>query len=174
VNCIVGGVIDTRFLPAILKGIMEKMQVGPLTGSYVRDVRVYVYDGKMHPVDSNENAFRIAGTMVFKEAFTQAAPKILEPIYNVDIKVPSEFVGDIMSDLPSRRGVILGSDAEGSYQKVKARMPLAELDKYSTALRSMTQARATFNSEFLEYATVPPNVQTELIDAYKKIAEEEA
>jgi elongation factor G len=152
---------------------MEKMQVGPLTGSYVRDVRVYVYDGKMHPVDSNENAFRIAGTMVFKQAFTAAAPKILEPIYSVDIKVPSDFVGDIMSDLPSRRGVILGSDSEGSYQRVKARMPLAELDKYSTALRSMTQARATFSSEFLEYASVPPSVQTELIDAYKKIAQDE-
>ena len=174
VNCIVGGVIDTRFMPAILKGIMEKMQVGPLTGSYVRDVRVYIYDGKMHPVDSNENAFKIAGTMVFKECFTGAAPKILEPIYSVDVKVPSDFVGDIMSDLPSRRGVILGSDSEGSYQRIKARMPLSELDKYSTALRSMTQARATFSSEFLEYASVPPNVQSELMEAYKKTAEEEA
>jgi elongation factor G len=173
VNCIVGGVIDARFMPAILKGIMEKMQVGPLTGSYVRDVRVYVYDGKMHPVDSNENAFKIAGTMAFKDCFTQAAPKILEPIYAVDIKVPSDFVGDIMSDLPSRRGMILGSDSEGSYQRIKARMPLAELDKYSTALRSMTQARATFSSEFLEYAAVPPTVQAELIEAYKKSTSEE-
>jgi elongation factor G len=173
VNCIVGGVIDARFMPAILKGVMEKMQIGPLTGSYVRDVRVYVFDGKMHPVDSNENAFKIAGTMAFKECFTQAAPKILEPIYAVDIKVPADFIGDIMSDLPSRRGVILGSDSEGSYQRVKARMPLAELDKYSTALRSMTQARATFSSEFLEYASVPPNVQAELIEAYKKTSEEE-
>ena len=173
VNCIVGGVIDARFMPAILKGIMEKMQVGPLTGSYVRDVRVYVYDGKMHPVDSNENAFKMAGTMAFKECFTGAAPKILEPIYSVEIKVPADFVGDIMSDLPSRRGVILGSDSEGSYQRIKARMPLAELDKYSTGLRSMTQARATFNSEFLEYAPVPPNVQSELIEAYKKISTDE-
>lgn len=173
INCIVGGVIDTRFMPAILKGVMEKMQIGPLTGSYVRDVRVFVFDGKMHPVDSNENAFKIAGTMVFKECFTQAAPKILEPIYSVEVKVPSDFVGDIMSDLPSRRGVILGSESEGSYQRIKARMPLAELDKYATALRSMTQARATFTSEFLEYASAPPNVQTELIEAYKKIAEEE-
>jgi elongation factor G len=173
VNCIVGGVIDARFMPAILKGIMEKMQVGPLTGSYVRDVRVYVYDGKMHPVDSNENAFKIAGTMAFKDAFTQAAPKILEPIYNVEIKVPSDFIGDIMSDLPSRRGMILGQDSEGNYIKVKARMPLAELDKYATALRSMTQARATFSSKFLEYATVPPDVQAKLIETYKKITEEE-
>jgi elongation factor G len=173
VNCIVGGVIDARFMPAILKGLMEKMQVGPLTGSYVRDVRVYVYDGKMHPVDSNENAFKMAGTMAFKECFTGAAPKILEPIYSVEIKVPADFVGDIMSDLPSRRGVILGSDSEGSYQRIKARMPLAELDKYSTGLRSMTQARATFNSEFLEYASVPPNVQSELIEAYKKTTSDE-
>jgi elongation factor G len=171
VSCIVGGVIDSRFMPAILKGIMEKMQVGPLTGSYVRDVRVYVYDGKMHPVDSNENAFKTAGTMAFKNAFTQAAPKILEPIYSVDIKVPSDFIGDIMSDLPSRRSMILGQDIEGSYTKVKARMPLAELDKYATALRSMTQARATFNSVFLEYDTVPSDVQTKLIEAYKKTEE---
>ncbi len=174
VNCIVGGVIDARFMPAILKGVMDKMQFGPLTGSYVRDVRVSVYDGKMHPVDSNEAAFKMAGTMAFKDGFTNAAPKILEPVYSVEIKVPSDFVGDIMSDLPSRRGVILGSDSEGNYQKIKARMPLAELDKYSTALRSMTQARATYSSEFLEYAPVPPNVQSELIDAYKKSSDEEA
>jgi len=173
VNCIVGGVIDARFMPAILKGIMEKMQIGPLTGSYVRDVRVYVYDGKMHPVDSNDNAFKTAGTMAFKECFSGAAPKILEPIYSVEIKVPVDFVGDIMSDLPSRRGVILGSDSEGNYQRIKARMPLAELDKYSTGLRSMTQARATFNSEFLEYAVVPADVQAKLIDEYKKTAEDD-
>lgn len=172
VNCIVGGVIDARFMPAILKGVMEKMQIGPLTGSYVRDVRVSVYDGKMHPVDSNEAAFKMAGMMAFKDGFTQAAPKILEPIYSVEIRVPATFVGDIMSDLPSRRGMILGSDSEGSYQKIKARMPLAELDKYSTALRSMTQAKATYYSEFLEYAPVPPNVQAELIEAYKKSTEE--
>lgn len=167
-NCIVGGVIDARFMPAILKGIMEKMQFGPLTGSYVRDIRVSIYDGKMHPVDSNEAAFKTASMMAFKDTFTQAAPKILEPIYNVEVKVPEEFVGDVMSDLPSRRGVILGIDVEGKYQKIKARMPLAELDKYSQGLRSMTQARATFSSEFAEYQSVPPNVQQELIDAYKK------
>jgi elongation factor G len=173
VNSIVGGVIDQRFMPAILKGVMDKMQFGPLTGSYVRDIRVIVYDGKMHPVDSNEAAFKTAGMMVFKENFTQASPKILEPIYLVDIKVPEDFVGDVMSDLPSRRGVILGIDSEGRYQKIKARMPLAELDKYATALRSMTQARATYTSEFSEYQSVPPNVQQELIDAYKKHQTEE-
>jgi elongation factor G len=173
-NCIVGGVIDQRFLPAILKGVMEKMQEGPLTGSYVRDIRVTVYDGKMHPVDSNEAAFKTAGMMVFKDNFTQASPKILEPIYNVEIKVPEDFVGDVMSDLPSRRGVILGIDSEGKYQKIKARMPLAELDKYSQGLRSMTQARATYSSEFAEYQSVPPNVQVELIETYKKSQHEEA
>lgn len=172
-NCIVGGVIDQRFLPAILKGVMEKMQSGPLTGSYVRDIRVTVYDGKMHPVDSNEAAFKTAAVMVFKSNFEKAGPKLLEPIYEVSVKVPEEFVGDVMSDLPSRRGVILGIDSEGKYQKINARMPLAELDKYSNALRSMTQARATFTSEYLEYAEVPANVQMELVDAYKKSLEED-
>jgi len=173
INCIVGGAIDLRFLPAILKGVMEKMQIGPLTGSYVRDIRVIIYDGKMHPVDSNEAAFKTAGMMAFKNNFVDAAPKILEPIYNVEIKVPEEFVGDVMSDLPTRRAVIQGIDAEGSYQKVKAKMPLAELDKYSSGLRSMTQAKATYSAEFAEYQSVPMNVQQELIEAYKKSQEED-
>jgi elongation factor G len=173
INSIVGGVIDQRFLPAILKGVMDKMEIGPLTGSYVRDIRVCIYDGKMHPVDSNEAAFKMAGSMVFKDIFTKANPKILEPIYDVEIKVPEEFVGDVMSDLPSRRGVIQGIDSEGTYQKIKAKMPLSELDKYSTALRSMTQARAAYSAEFDEYQAVPPNIQQELIDAYKKESEEE-
>lgn len=173
INCIVGGVIDARFMPAILKGIMEKMEFGPLTGSFVRDIRVYIYDGKMHPVDSNEAAFKTAGRNAFKEAFIAAAPKILEPIYNVNIIVPENYVGDIMSDLPSRRGVILGIDTEGKVQIVRARMPLAELDKYYSALKSITQARGTFTYEFSEYQQVPPNVQQELIDSYKKQAEEE-
>ncbi len=173
VNSIVGGVIDQRFLPAILKGVMEKMTFGPLTGSYVRDIRVQIYDGKMHPVDSNEAAFKTAGMMVFKDLFKQANPKILEPIYDVSVKAPEEFVGDIMSDLPTRRGLILGVDAEGRYQVVKAKMPLAELDKYATALRSMTQGKATYSSEYAEYQTVPANVQQELIAAYQKSLEEE-
>lgn len=173
VNSIVGGVIDQRFMPAILKGVMEKMQFGPLTGSYVRDIRVVIFDGKMHPVDSNEAAFKTASMMVFKDTFTQASPKILEPIYNVEIKVPEDCVGDVMSDLPTRRGVILGIESEGRYQKIKARMPLAELDKYATGLRSMTQGRATYSSEYAEYQAVPPNVQQELIDNYKKQQEEE-
>ena len=173
VNCIVGGVIDQRFLPAILKGVMEKMVIGPLTGSYVRDIRVTIYDGKMHPVDSNEAAFKTAGMMVFKDNFVRAAPKLLEPVYDITVKVPEDFVGDVMSDLPSRRGVIQGVDTEGRYQVIKARMPLAELDKYATALRSMTQARATYTSEFAEYQSVPANVQEELIAEYQKSQEEE-
>jgi elongation factor G len=173
VNCIVGGVIDQRFLPAIMKGVMDKMHVGPLTGSYVRDIRIYVHDGKMHPVDSNEAAFKTAGMMVFKENFVKADPKVLEPIYDVTIRVPEDFVGDVMSDLPSRRGLILGIDADGRYQTIKARMPMAELDKYATALRSMTQARASHTQSFAEYQAVPPNVQMKLIDDYKKKSEEE-
>ncbi|MBM2817162.1 MAG: elongation factor [Ignavibacteria bacterium] len=173
VNCIVGGVIDQRFLPAILKGVMDKMTIGPLTGSYVRDIRVCIYDGKMHPVDSNEAAFKTAGMMVFKDNFIQASPKILEPIYNVEIRVPEDSVGDVMSDLPTRRGLILGIDSEGRYQKIKARMPLAELDKYSTALRSMTAGRATYTQEFAEYQSVPPSVQQQLMDDYKKRHDEE-
>lgn len=173
INSIVGGVIDQRFMPAILKGVMDKMHEGPLTGSYVRDIRVAIYDGKMHPVDSNEAAFKTAGMMVFKDNFTQASPKILEPIYDVEIRVPEDYVGDVMSDLPSRRGVILGIDSEGKYQIIKARMPLAEVDKYSQALRSMTQARATFTSRYAEYQPVPPNVQQELIETYKKLQAEQ-
>ncbi len=173
INCIVGGVIDARFMPAILKGIMEKMEFGPLTGSFVRDIRVYVYDGKMHPVDSNEAAFKTAGRNAFKEAFVAAAPKILEPIYNVSIVVPEQYVGDIMSDLPTRRGVILGIDVQGKVQIVRAKMPLAELDKYYSSLKSITQAKGTFEYEFAEYQQVPPNVQQELMDNYKKQAEEE-
>ncbi len=173
VNCIVGGVIDQRFIPAILKGVMDKMHIGPLTGSYVRDIRLYVHDGKMHPVDSNEAAFKTAGMMVFKENFIKADPKILEPIYEVEIKVPDDYMGDVMSDLPTRRGLILGIDSEGSNQKIKARMPLAELDKYSQGLRSMTQARATFTSQYIEYQSVPMNVQMKLIEEFKKHQQEE-
>ncbi len=172
-NCIVGGVIDQRFLPAILKGVMEKMQFGPLTGCYVRDIRVAIYDGKMHPVDSNEAAFKTAGMMVFKENFVQASPRILEPIYNIEIKVPDDYVGDVMSDLPTRRGIILGIESIGRYQIIKARMPLAELDRYSAGLRSMTAGKATYTQEFAEYQTVPPNVQQELIEAHKKQQHEE-
>lgn len=165
-NCIVGGVIDARFLPSIQKGVMEKMEEGPLTGSYVRDVRVIVYDGKMHQVDSNDIAFRIAGMMAFKQAFVQASPKILEPINDMQILVPEELMGDVMTDLQTRRSVIMGIEAKGNYQVIKTKTPLAELDKYTTALRSLTQGRASFQSNFAEYAPVPDDIQSQLIDAY--------
>lgn len=173
-NCIVGGVIDARFMPAILKGIMEKMQDGPLTGSYVRDIRVSVFDGKMHPVDSNEAAFKIAGMMAFKNAFLEADPRVLEPIYEVEILVPDEFVGAVMSDLPSRRAVILGIESDGHYQRIRAHMPLAELDKYSAALRSLTQGRATYTQRFAEYVPVPPHIQQKLIEEHRAQVAEEA
>ena len=165
-NCIVGGVIDARFLPSIQKGVMEKMEEGPLTGSYVRDVRVIVYDGKMHQVDSNDIAFRIAGMMAFKEAFVQASPKILEPINDLKILVPEELMGDVMTDLQTRRSIIMGIEAKGNYQVINTKTPLAELDKYTTALRSITQGRASFQSKFAEYAPVPDEIQRQLISGY--------
>lgn len=161
-NCIVGGVIDARFIPSIQKGIMEKMEKGPITGSYVRDVRVMVYDGKMHPVDSNDISFKIAGMMAFKDAFMNAEPQLLEPIYDLEVMVPEEMMGDVMGDLQTRRSLIMGIDTKGNYQVIKARTPLAELDKYSTSLRSMTQGRASFSQQFAEYVPVPFDVQQKL------------
>lgn len=167
-NCIVGGVIDARFLPSILKGVMEKMEEGPLTGSYVRDVRVVVYDGKMHAVDSNDIAFKIAGMKAFKQAFIQANPKILEPVGEVDILVPEELMGDVMTDLQTRRSTITGIETQGQYQLIKAKTPLAELDRYTTSLRSLTQGRASFTKKFAEYAPVPANIQDRLIKEYSE------
>lgn len=173
-NCIVGGAIDARFLPSILKGIMEKMHDGPLTGSYVRDIRVSVYDGKMHPVDSNDMAFKIAGMMAFKNAFHDANPQILEPIYNVEILVDESGTGDVMSDLQTRRAMIMGIESEGHYQKIKARVPVMELYKYSSTLRALTQGKAKHHQVFSEYAPVPGDVQQKLIDEHKKHSEAEA
>jgi len=170
-NCIVGGVIDQRFIPSIQKGVMEKMQEGPLTGSYVRDVRVIVYDGKMHPVDSNDISFKIAGMMAFKEAFHLADPKILEPIYEVEVMVPEELMGDVVTDLQTRRSIIMGMDAKGNYQIIKARTPLSELDKYSTSLRSITQGRGSYTGRFAEYSPVPGEIQKKLAETYKKTEE---
>jgi elongation factor G len=164
-NCIVGGVIDTRFIPSILKGVMEQ---GPITGSYVRDVRVCVYDGKMHAVDSNDISFKIAGTMAFKDAFMRAEPQLLEPIYDLEVMVPEEMMGDVMGDLQTRRSIIMGMDSKGNYQIIKARTPLAELDRYSTTLRSLTQGRAMFKQTFADYVAVPFEVQTKLA---KQVAE---
>lgn len=171
-NCIVGGAIDARFLPSILKGVMDKMHNGPLTGSYVRDVRVSVYDGKMHPVDSNDMAFKIAGMMAFKNAFKEADPKILEPIYDLEVMVPPDMMGEVIGDLQTRRGIVMGMDTEGHYQKIKARVPLAELYGYSSALRSLTQGRGKFTRRFSEFAPVPFELQQQLIHDYKEVPAE--
>ena len=172
-NCIVGGAIDARFLPSILKGVMEKMQVGPLTGSYVRDVRVCVYDGKMHPVDSNDISFKIAGLQAFRHAFQHADPQILEPIYQVEVLCPDDLTGAVMGDLQTRRAIVEGIDSEGNFQKVIAKVPLAEMDGYSSSLRSISQGRAKFKSRFSEYSPVPYDVQKKLIEDYSKKEQEE-
>lgn len=173
VNSIVGGAIDARFLPAILKGIMEKMEIGPLTGSYARDIRVYVYDGKMHPVDSNEISFRLAGRNAFSQAFKTAGPRIMEPVYDVEISVPSDRMGDVISDLQGRRGIVLGMASEKRFEVIKAKVPLAEMNKYSTALSSITGGRAMYSMKFAEYAQVPGDVQDAVIKAYSDEEEEE-
>ncbi len=169
-NCIVGGVIDARFLPAILKGIMEKMENGPLSGCRARDIRVSVYDGSMHSVDSNEAAFKTAALMAFKKGFLEAKPQLLEPIYEVEVTVPAEYMGDVMSDLAPRRGQVQGMDSEGTFQKVKAVVPLAELYRYATHLRSMTQGRATHTRKFHGYGPVPHEIQDRIM---KETAEKE-
>lgn len=167
-NCITGGVIDTRFIPSIIKGVMEKLGEGPLTGSFVRDVRVSVYDGKMHPVDSNDLSFKIAGMMAFKEAFMQAEPQLLEPIYDVETELPEAMMGDVMSELQTRRSMIVGMESNNGYQVIKAKTPLAELDKYNLSLRSITQGRGRVNVRFAEYSPVPVDVQKKLSEEYKK------
>lgn len=167
-NCIVGGAIDSRFLPAILKGVMEKMQEGPLTGSYVRDIRVSVYDGKMHPVDSNEISFKIAGMMAFRDAFHQAAPQLLEPVYDLEATAPDTMMGDIMSELQSHRSIITGMDAANGNQVIKARIPQAEIDKLFAALRNVTQGKAKIKAEFADYAPVPADLQKKLSENYKE------
>ena len=172
-NCIVGGAIDARFMPAILKGINEKMEEGPLTGSYARDIVINIYDGKMHPVDSNEMAFKLAGRNAFREAFKNAGPKILEPIYDVEIFVPSERMGDVMTDLQGRRGVVMGMDSEGEFQNIRAKVPLAEMNKYSTTLSSVTSGRASYGMKFADYQQVPADVQNEIIKKYEEENKEE-
>ena len=167
-NCIVGGAIDARFLPAILKGIMEKMEEGPLTGSYARDIRVAVYDGKMHPVDSNEISFKLAGRNAFRAAFKEAGPKIMEPIYDVEVLVPSDRMGDVMSDLQNRRAIIMGMGSTKGFEVINAKVPLAELNRYSTTLSSLTSGRATYNMTFASYEQVPSDVQDKLLKAYEE------
>ena len=172
-NCIVGGAIDTRFIPSVLKGIMHKMEHGPLTGSYVRDIRVMLYDGKMHDVDSNDISFQIAGQMAFKEAFHNAMPKLLEPIQELEVLAPNDVTGDVIKDLQQRRAVIMGMDSTGQNTRIIARVPLASLHKYTTTLRSITQGKASFTSRFAEYAAVPPTIQEEVIAENKQLVEEE-
>ena len=167
VNSIVGGSIDARFMPAILKGVMSRMEQGPLTGSYARDVRVIVYDGKMHPVDSNELSFMLAGRQAFSEAFRNAGPKILEPIYDVEVFVPSDKMGDVMSDLQGRRAMIMGMNSENGYEKLIARVPLKEMSSYSTSLSSLTGGRASFIMKFASYELVPGDVQDKLMKEFE-------
>lgn len=167
-NCIVGGAIDARFLPSILKGVMEKMQNGPLTGSYARDIRVCVYDGKMHPVDSNDISFKIAGLQAFRQAFNEADPQLLEPVYEVEVYCPDDQVGAVMSDLQTRMGVVEGMEAEGHFQKITALVPLSHLHQYSSALRSLTKGRARFGMRFHSYIPAPGEVQRKLAEAYSK------
>ena len=171
--CIVGGSIDKNYSSAIKKGIIQKMEEGPLTGSNAQDIRTSVFDGKMHPVDSSDMAFMIASSYLFKDLFNQAAPKLLEPVYEVSILTPEESMGDIMGDLQTRRAIILGMDSEGHYQKVIAKIPLAELYRYSSTLRSLSQGRSKYSMKFLEYAPVPMELQQQLINEYKAQEEEE-
>ena len=166
-NCIVGGAIDARFIPAIVKGLMDRMEQGPLTGSYARDVRVCIYDGKMHPVDSNEISFRLAGRNAFSEAFRNAGPKILEPVYDVEVLTPSDVMGDVMSDLQGRRAIIMGMSSEKGFEKITAKVPLKEMSSYSTALSSITGGRSSFSMKFASYELVPSDVQEKLIKAYE-------
>ncbi|MCB0642746.1 MAG: elongation factor G, partial [Phaeodactylibacter sp.] len=171
--CIVGGSIDAKYSNAIKKGILQKMKEGPLTGSYCQDIRVSIYDGKMHPVDSNDNAFTTAASQAFKQAFVEAKPQILEPIYHLEILCSDEVMGDIMGDLQTRRAIIQGMGAEGHYQKIEAKVPLAELYLYSSKLRSLSQGRAKFSREFSEFSAVPHDIQDSLIQAYKESVEED-
>ncbi len=172
-NCIVGGAIDARFIPAIVKGLMDRIEQGPLTGSYARDVRVCIYDGKMHPVDSNEISFRLAGRNAFSEAFRNANPKVLEPVYDVEVFVPSDVMGDVMSDLQGRRAIIMGMNSENGFEKISAKVPLKEMSSYSTALSSITGGRSSFTMKFASYELVPSDVQEKLLREYAEKNTEE-
>jgi elongation factor G len=172
-NCIVGGAIDARFMPAIMKGLMERMTEGPLTGSYARDIVVYVYDGKMHPVDSNEISFKLAGRNAFSDAFKQAGPKIMEPVYDVEVTIPEDMMGSVMTDLQGRRAMIMGMDAKGKNQVIRARVPLAEMQRYSTSLSSITSGRGVFSMKFAEYVQVPGDIQDKLLKEYEEQQKEE-
>ena len=173
VNSIVGGSIDVRFLPAIMKGIMTRMEQGPLTGSYARDVRVIVYDGKMHAVDSNEISFMLAGRNAFSASFRNASPKILEPVYNVTVSVPGEYMGDVMSDLQGRRAIIMGMESDKGFEKLNAKVPLKEMNTYSTSLSSITGGRGSFSMKFSNYELVPSDIQEKLLKEYEEQEKED-
>lgn len=172
-NCIVGGAIDARFIPAIVKGLMDRMEQGPLTGSYARDVRVMIYDGKMHPVDSNEISFRLAGRNAFSQAFKSANPKILEPVYDVEVFTPGDTMGDVMSDLQGRRAIIMGMESDSGIEKLNAKVPLKEMSSYSTSLSSITGGRSSFTMQFSSYELVPGDVQEKLLKEYAETQEED-
>ncbi len=172
-NCIVGGAIDARFIPAIVKGLMDRMEQGPLTGSYARDVRVMIYDGKMHPVDSNEISFRLAGRNAFSQAFKNANPKILEPVYDVEVYTPGDTMGDVMSDLQVRRAIIMGMESDNGIEKLNAKVPLKEMSSYSTSLSSITGGRSSFTMQFASYELVPGDVQEKLLKEYAETQEED-
>lgn len=172
-NCIVGGAIDARFIPAIVKGLMDRMEQGPLTGSYARDVRVMIYDGKMHPVDSNEISFRLAGRNAFSQAFKSANPKILEPVYDVEVLTPGDTMGDVMSDLQGRRAIIMGMESDNGIEKLNAKVPLKEMASYSTSLSSITGGRSSFTMQFSSYELVPGDVQEKLLKEYAETQEED-
>ena len=172
-NCIVGGAIDARFIPAIVKGLMDRMEQGPLTGSYARDVRVMIYDGKMHPVDSNEISFRLAGRNAFSQAFKAANPKILEPVYDVEVFTPGDTMGDVMSDLQGRRAIIMGMESDNGIEKLNAKVPLKEMSSYSTSLSSITGGRSSFTMQFASYELVPSDVQEKLLKEYAETQQED-
>ncbi len=172
-NCIVGGAIDARFIPAIVKGIMDRMEQGPLTGSYARDVRVCIYDGKMHPVDSNEISFRLAARNAFSTAFRDANPKVLEPVYDVEILLPADCMGGVQSDLQGRRGIMMDMSSANGLERVKARIPLKEMSSYSTSLSSISGGRASFSMKFSSYELVPADVQAQLLKEYEESKQDE-
>jgi elongation factor G len=173
VNAIVGGVVPGRFIPAVEKGIIETMTKGVLAGNQVVDVKVTLFDGTYHTVDSDEMSFKIAASQGFKKGFLEAKPVLLEPIYEIEVKVPEEYMGDVMGDISSKRGKILGMDSDGRFQVIKALVPLAELYKYSSHLRSLTQGRGVHKRRFDHYEEMPKEIEQKVIEEYKKLKEEE-
>ncbi len=174
VDAIVGGVVPSKFIPAVEKGIRGAMEEGVIAGYPVVDIKATLYDGSFHAVDSSEMAFKIAASMGFKKVFKSCDPIILEPIYDIEVTVPEEYMGDVMGDISSRRGKIQGMDSEGKFQIIRAKVPLAELHSYSIQLRSMTSGRGIFRMKFSHYEPVPGDVQAKLVADYEARKEEGA